>query len=106
MSTLNLSDINDIDTDKNKSVNLLIASIALVELGLANIINAEADKINFVLAEHAHRELPTIDELLQINKSVQQTLKLVIKKEIILEFLLDDALDLEQQSEENEEEHG
>ena len=94
----NIPDIKpDINIDKDKSINLLIAAVALTELGLAHIVNAEAEKIQFVLGtlkKHEHKEPPTIDELLKINKSVEKMLKKVIKKEMLLEFMLEEAVDM------------
>ena len=117
MSMPNIPNIKpEINVDREKSIDLLIASVALQELALSHVVNAEAEKIQFVLGtldKDYKKECPTIDELLEINKSVQQTLKLVIKKEIVLEFLLDEALDVKEENkkddeddEDDEEEHG
>ena len=98
MSMPTIPDIKpDINIDREKVIDLLIASVALEELGLAHIVNAEAEKIQFVLGtleKTEKEEPPTIDELLEINKAVERILKKVIAKEIILEFKLQDAIDL------------
>ena len=98
MSMPNIPDIRpEINIDREKAVDLIIASVALEELALAHIINAEAEKIQSVLGtlDTAHRtEPPTIDEILKINNIVERILKKVIAKEIILEFKLQDAIDL------------
>jgi len=96
MSTLN---IPDIDINSEKSLNLLILAVALEELGLANIIQAEAEKIQFVLGaleKEYKKEPPTIDDLLKINKSAGQMIKRVIEKEMLIDFILEDAIDLTQ----------
>ena len=50
MSFPNIPDVDaSVDISTEDSVNLLLASIAFEELGLAHIINAEAEKIQFVL---------------------------------------------------------
>ncbi|HEY9061608.1 MAG TPA: hypothetical protein VIO64_14035 [Pseudobacteroides sp.] len=50
MSFPNIPNITPkIDTNKNNTINLLLDSIVFEELGLAHIINAEAEKIQYVL---------------------------------------------------------
>lgn len=98
MSFPNIPDVDaTIDITIEESVNLLLASIAFEELGLAHIINAEAEKIQYVLGTLDGQTLrqevsPTIDELLDINNSVNKTLRNVIKKEMLLQFKLEDTL--------------
>ena len=91
----NIPDVDaSVDISTEDSVNLLLASIAFEELGLAHIINAEAEKIQFVLGtlEDQERTTPTIEDLLDINRSVDQTLKEVIKTQMLLQFKLEDVL--------------
>ena len=106
MSMPNIPDITpDIDIDREKSIDLLIASVALEQLGLAHIINAEAEKIQSVLGtlgKHDSKEPPAADELLEINKAVEKMLKKVIEKEILLDFLLENAIDLTKISKEHD----
>lgn len=81
-----------------QTVPLLLASIAFEELALAHIMNAEAEKIQFVVGTlDTATTLPstvTISNLLDVNKSVQRTLRDVIKKEMLLEFKFENILDL------------
>ncbi|HDX9579331.1 TPA: hypothetical protein ROX88_002906 [Bacillus pseudomycoides] len=82
-----------------KTIPLLLSSIALEELALAHIINAEAEKIQFVLGtlRSKHKFTPrrvTLSNLLAIDSSVQRTLRDVIKKEILLQFKFENVLDL------------
>lgn len=80
-----------------QTVPLLLASIAFEELALAHIMNAEAEKIQFVLGTLGTTALPapvTISNILDVNKSVQRTLRDVIKKEMLLEFKFENILDL------------
>jgi len=93
-----------INLPTDQIVNLLLASIAFEELGLAHIINAEAEKIQFVLGTLPNKTAcgstgnaaeTTIDDLLKIDKTVDMVLKDVIKKEMLLEFKLETVLGIQ-----------
>lgn len=97
MSFPNIPDVNaSINITIEDSINLLLASIALEELGLAHIINAEAEKIQYVLGtlegQTPPDTPPAIDELLEINRSVERTLRNVLKNQMLLQFKLEDVL--------------
>ena len=68
----------------NVSLSLILVSIALEEIGLSHIINAEGEKIQGVVGAmnggHA-----SICDVLAVNKSVSDTLRNVLKKEILLD---------------------
>ena len=86
------------DIGKERSVGLLLASIAMEEFGLAHIINAEAEKLQFVLGtlgiDNRPQVRPSVEELLEINESIERMLRTVILKEIVLGFKLKDVLSL------------
>ncbi|MFY9114612.1 MAG: hypothetical protein WAO23_05160 [Dethiobacteria bacterium] len=92
--------IPEVDTSNNidleDSINLFLTSMALVQLGIAHLINAEAEKIQHVLEmlqDQTSPEIqPTIDDLLKINRSVDQILRNVIKNEMLLQFKLEETL--------------
>ena len=98
MSQANIPNITPvISVTMEQAVPLLLSSIALEEMALAHIVNAEAEKIQFVLGtlETDHAISPstiTFSDLLAINQSVNQTLKDVIKKEMLLQFKLESVL--------------
>ncbi len=104
MSMPNIPNITpDISITQEQAINLILASIALEELGQAHIINAEAEKIQYVLGtlegaaykgSPERRERPTIEKLLEINDSVRMTLRAVIKNQMLLQFKLEDAIEL------------
>ncbi|MEI4828209.1 hypothetical protein WAX78_01855 [Bacillus sp. FJAT-53711] len=82
-----------------QTIQLLLTSIALEELALAHIINAEAEKIQLVLGTLSHGTTlspsgVSLSNLLAIDSSVQRTLRDVIKKEMLLEFKFENVLDL------------
>jgi hypothetical protein len=97
LSYPNLPNISpDINLSREDVINLLLASIAFEELGLAHLINAEAEKIQFVLGTLEEQELqsPTLNDLLEINRGVERTLRSVIKNQMLLQFKLEDTLQL------------
>lgn len=90
MSMPNIPDINPkIDIDLKDSINLLLASIALEELGLAHIINAEGEKIQCFTDDKCDKH-----DLICIDKVVNDTLKNVIKTQMLLQFKLEEVIDL------------
>jgi len=97
MSFPNIPDISpEIKIDNQQAVNLILASIALEEISLSHIINAEAEKIQYVLgtlegAANAEKP-PTIEDLLAINHSVDKTLKTIIMKQMLLEYKLEETI--------------
>ncbi|CAM4154642.1 hypothetical protein [Lederbergia lenta] len=95
MSQANIPNITpEISIDRDDVINLLLASIALEEIGLAHIINAEAEKIQYVLGTLPGSPSPsaTMADLIQINNNVQSTLETVIKKELLLGTKLNDVI--------------
>lgn len=85
-----------ISLDRNQVINLLLASIALEELSMAHIINAEAEKLQAVLGLIPGLSITatSISGLLSVNREVRRTLQTVLKKEMLLEFKLEDILDI------------
>lgn len=78
----------------NQSFILLLASIALEDLALAHIMNAEAEKIQYVVGTLGGGLTPpaTLSNLLTIDESVRRTLQEVVRKEILLQQKLDSVL--------------
>ncbi|MCM3693944.1 hypothetical protein [Neobacillus niacini] len=101
MSFPNIPNITPlISVTTEQTVPLLLASIALEELALAHIMNAEAEKLQFVLGTLDDTGVTfspaevSLGDLLDVNTSVQRTLRDVIKKEMLLEFKFENILDL------------
>jgi hypothetical protein len=78
-----------IDLKKEDVINLLLLSIALEEISLAHIINAEAEKLQEVLDKSCK-----LEELLEVNEAVNKALRTVVKKEILLQFKFENVLEL------------
>lgn len=79
---------------RDGSVNEIIASIAAEELSLSHILNAEGEKLQFVLGT-----LPGlsggagIEDVLDVNRSVQRTLDEITQQQLLLGAKLSAALD-------------
>ncbi len=71
------------------ALSLVLVSIALEEIGLSHIINAEGEKIQAVVI----REDTTPADLIAVNESVERTLRTVIKSQIITEFKLQEVIE-------------
>jgi hypothetical protein len=69
-----------------QAITDLLESIALQETGLSHIINAEGEKIQTALEINN----VSIDDLININQSVANTLTKIIKMEMLLEFKLEE----------------
>lgn len=101
MSFPNIPNVTpSISITTEQTINLLLASIAFEELGLAHILNAEAEKLQFVLGTLTPTTTTltpatvSLSDLLAVNTSVQRTLRNVIKKEMLLQFKFENVLDL------------
>ncbi len=92
MGMPNIPDIKPkIEIEFEDTIALLLSSIALEELSLAHIMNAEAEKIQEVVKMQGCNKL---EALLCIDKSVDRMMKDVIKKEMLLEFKFENILEL------------
>ncbi|WP_318527535.1 collagen-like domain-containing protein [Shouchella tritolerans] len=89
MSLPNLPNISPtIQLTRDDVVNLLLASIAMEEMGLSHIINAEGEKIQYALGTLQGVTGPTgvtLQDLLNVNQSTQSMLETVFKQEMMLD---------------------
>ncbi|PFB39908.1 hypothetical protein CN404_30630, partial [Bacillus thuringiensis] len=91
MSQSNIPNITpNITLTRDDALNLLLSSIAFEELGLAHIINAEGEKIQFALGTLPGVTGPgaSLQDVLRVNSSVQDTLEMAMKKELLLDSKL------------------
>lgn len=100
MSMPSIPDMNpNVGIDIDDSINMIISSIAMEEMGLSHIINAEAEKIQYVLGTlKAEQEINnfrqhSIDDLLKINRSIDSTLKTVLKNQMLLHMKFEDTVE-------------
>ena len=101
MSMPTIPDINPvIEVDIDDSINMIISSIAMEEIGLSHIINAEAEKIQYMLGTlETKHDLSSarcycVEDILKVNKSVDRTLRDVLKNQIMLHMKFEDSIDL------------
>ena len=67
------------------SINEIISSIAAEELSLSHILNAEGEKLQYVLGTLPGLEAAAaLDEVMQVNQSVQETLSSVMEQQMLL----------------------
>lgn len=96
MSQANIPDISPyISVTRYDATNLLLASIAMEELGLAHILNAEGEKIQYALGTlNDSSEPASLEDILAVNDSVKEMLELSMKKEFFLESKLGKVADI------------
>lgn len=96
MSQPNIPNITpEITVDREDAITLLLISIALEEIGLAHIINAEGEKIQYILGTlYGQGSTATLADLLSINESVQSTLEVILKKELLLQTKLKNIIEM------------
>ncbi|GGP09223.1 hypothetical protein [Oceanobacillus neutriphilus] len=97
MSQANIPNITpEISIDRDDVINLLLASIAFEELGLAHIINVEGEKIQYALGTliPSPEAICELEDLIDINESVQSTLEMILKKELLLQTKLKNIMDI------------
>ena len=75
------------------SINEIISSIAAEELSLSHILNAEGEKLQYVLGTLPGLEAAAaLDEVMQVNQSVQETLSSVMEQQMLLTGKLASAM--------------
>ncbi|XMB86141.1 hypothetical protein RJG79_12200 [Mycoplasmatota bacterium WC44] len=81
----------------DEAINSILESIAKEELALANILNAEGAKIDFIIRELRQadcRNSKSIDKILETSKSVRLKIITVIKNEMVLQLKLENMIEL------------
>ena len=93
MSMPNIPNIKpDIDISREDALNMLLASIALEEMGLAHIINAEGEKIQYVLNSKLPKS-PSVAEVREVNAGVEKIIREAMKLQMLLQEKLESVLD-------------
>lgn len=82
-----------IDIDLCDAVNLLLTSIAMEEISLSKLMDAEHDKIQYVLERCESGGCP-LEDVVAVNKSADDMLKTMIKLQMLLQFKLENVHEL------------
>jgi len=93
MSLPKFPDINP-DCNIDNAICQILTSIAMEEIGLSHIINAEGEKLQYILGTlHGTKPPnPTIGEILKVNESVKDTLQQVAFNQMLLNAKMSGAL--------------
>ncbi len=105
MSMPNIPNINaEVTIDRNNAIDIVLASIGMEELSLAHLVNAEAEKVQFVLGTLQPLETPyTFEEIMETNDSVNAMLRDVIKNQMLLGMKMEDTVELAYATDETDE---
>lgn len=119
MSLPNIPNINpEIDLDMEDSIKLLLNSIAMEEIGLSHILNAEGEKLQCIIKKMESNlndctsydpcnnkcdcdRVRSSEILLAFNNSVNETIKNVFRSQTLLQLKLEDVKELYKMIEEN-----
>ncbi|MFI3236427.1 MAG: hypothetical protein R3Y47_00185 [Lachnospiraceae bacterium] len=84
----------EITITKDDAVNIILSSIGMEELGLAHLLNAEAEKIQFALGTlDTAKEAASLDDILEVNKQASKMVRNVIKNQMLLSMKMEDTID-------------
>ncbi|WP_278071784.1 hypothetical protein [Bacillus velezensis] len=93
MSLPNIPNITpDITLSRCETLNLLLSSVAMEEIGLSHILQAEAERIQMFLSASGD---PSLGELSSINRSTERLLRTVMKSQLLLQMKLEDIIYLQ-----------
>jgi len=79
----------------DNAIYQILISIAMEEIGLSHVINAEGEKIQYIIGTlpgSAPAVPPTIDQVIEVNESVKETLQQVAFNQMLLSSKMADAL--------------
>ena len=79
---------------RERALDMILTSIAMEELALSHIMNAEGEKIQYILGtlETRDGEDPDIDEILCVNQSVTNLLDVVSQNQMLLKSKMEKVL--------------
>ncbi|HEY4602172.1 MAG TPA: hypothetical protein VIG73_12965 [Cerasibacillus sp.] len=89
MSLPNIPDIDpNITLDRCEVINLLLSSIAMEEIGISHILNAEGEKIQRLLKNNNI----CVHDYFKLNKEINQMLRSIVKSQLLLQMKLEDVV--------------
>lgn len=82
------------DFTQEQALTMILSSIALEEAALSHIINAESEKIQYVLNQTQRGEYAAnLQDILAVNKSVTNLLEMVLQNQMILKSKMEKVLE-------------
>ncbi|MCL2202208.1 MAG: hypothetical protein FWB75_09605 [Oscillospiraceae bacterium] len=83
--------------NRDEVINQIISSIAMEELALSHILNAEGEKLQYVLGTLTGSDglNPSIDDIVRVNESVKDLIETVTFSQMFLRAKFKDALNME-----------
>jgi hypothetical protein len=78
---------------KDQSLHMILASIAMEEVALSHILNAEGEKIQYALGTLPGSAGLDIDDVLAANQSAKEVISKVIDMQIVLKDKMKNAID-------------
>jgi len=82
------------DLTRDQALNMILSSIAMEELALSHILNAESEKIQYILGHSdCSKCAPATDDILAVNKSVSDLLEVVMQNQLILKNKMDRVME-------------
>ena len=85
---------NGADMTREEALTMIIASIAMEELALSHILNAEGEKLQYILGTlPGTKPCAGHQEVLAVNKSVAALLEAVAQNQILLKSKLEKVLE-------------
>lgn len=80
---------------REDAVNQILSSIAMEELGLSHILNAEGEKMQYILGTLPGLSGPaaTVEDVLKANESVRGLLETAVQNQLFLKGKMQGALD-------------
>ena len=85
---------------RDDAINQILSSIAMEELGLSHILNAEGEKLQYILGTlegSIPPEQATIGQVLKANDSVRKLLETVTFQMMFLKSKMSDVLEYSQE---------
>jgi hypothetical protein len=89
---------------RDNAINLILTSIAMEEVGLSHIINAEGEKLQYMLGTLSGMtgSAATVDQVLQANESIHKILQTASYNQLFLSSKMENALAASEKSGEND----
>jgi hypothetical protein len=96
MSLPNIPNITPkIDIDSEYAINLILTSVALEEISLSHILNAESEKIQHVLCMDKHK-CADLSDIKEVNESAKRMIDGITRLEMLLQMKVQNILELKE----------